>query len=168
MTSTSKQVVSLNVNGVTHDVLIEARKTLADVLRDDLGLTGTKLGCEHGVCGACTVLVDGRAVRACLMFAIQAQGSEVSTVEGLDSDGKLDHIQQAFADNHGLQCGYCTPGMLMTAHAFLAENPEPTREQICQGMNGNLCRCTGYQNIVKSTAAAAAAGKTADPAASVS
>jgi aerobic-type carbon monoxide dehydrogenase small subunit (CoxS/CutS family) len=168
MTSTSKQVVSLNVNGVTHDVLIEARKTLADVLRDDLGLTGTKLGCEHGVCGACTVLVAGRAVRACLMFAIQAQGSEVSTVEGLDSDGKLDHIQQAFADNHGLQCGYCTPGMLMTAHAFLAENPEPTREQICQGMNGNLCRCTGYQNIVKSTAAAAAAGKTADPAASVS
>jgi carbon-monoxide dehydrogenase small subunit len=168
MTSTSKQVVSLNVNGVTHDVLIEARKTLADVLRDDLGLTGTKLGCEHGVCGACTVLVDGRAVRACLMFAIQAQGSEVSTVEGLDSDGKLDHIQQAFADNHGLQCGYCTPGMLMTAHAFLAENPEPTREQICQGMNGNLCRCTGYQNIVKSTAAAAAVGKTADSAASVS
>jgi carbon-monoxide dehydrogenase small subunit len=160
---TSKRVVSLNVNGVEHDVLIEERKTLADVLRDDLGLTGTKLGCEHGVCGACTVHVDGRAVRACLMFAVQAQESEIATVEGLDSDGKLDHIQQAFADNHGLQCGYCTPGMLMTAHAFLAENPQPTREQICEGMNGNLCRCTGYQNIVKSTAAAAAAApKSAD------
>jgi carbon-monoxide dehydrogenase small subunit len=164
---TSKRVVSLNVNGVDHDVLIEERKTLADVLRDDLGLTGTKLGCEHGVCGACTVHVDGRAVRACLMFAVQAQESEIATVEGLDSDGKLDHIQQAFADNHGLQCGYCTPGMLMTAHAFLAENPQPTREQICEGMNGNLCRCTGYQNIVKSTAAAAAAApKAADAQAS--
>jgi carbon-monoxide dehydrogenase small subunit len=159
---TSKRVVSLNVNGVEHDVLIEERKTLADVLRDDLGLTGTKLGCEHGVCGACTVHVDGRAVRACLMFAVQAQESEIATVEGLDSDGELDHIQQAFADNHGLQCGYCTPGMLMTAHAFLAENPQPTREQICEGMNGNLCRCTGYQNIVKSTAAAAAAAPKSD------
>lgn len=154
--TTSKQVVSLNVNGGSYDVLIEARKTLADVLRDDLDLTGVKLGCEHGVCGACTVLVDGRAIRACLMFAVQAQNSEIVTVEGLDSEGELDHIQQAFADNHGLQCGYCTPGMLMTAHAFLAENPQPTREQICEGMNGNLCRCTGYQNIVKSTAAAAA------------
>ena len=155
--TTSKQVVSLNVNGGSYDVLIEARKTLADVLRDDLDLTGAKLGCEHGVCGACTVLVDGRAIRACLMFAVQAQNSEIVTVEGLDSDGELDHIQQAFADNHGLQCGYCTPGMLMTAHAFLAENPQPTREQICEGMNGNLCRCTGYQNIVKSIAAAAKA-----------
>ncbi|MEU7057547.1 (2Fe-2S)-binding protein [Streptomyces sp. NPDC046197] len=161
MTTSSKHIMELNVNGIPHQVLAEPRRTLADVLRDDLGLTGTKLGCEHGVCGACTILVDGRAVRACLMFAVQAQGSEITTVEGLASDGKLDHIQQAFADNHGLQCGYCTPGMLMTAHAFLAENPEPTREQICEGMNGNLCRCTGYQNIIKSTAAAAAAAKTA-------
>jgi aerobic carbon-monoxide dehydrogenase small subunit len=158
MTTLSKQVVALSVNGIRQEVLIEARKTLADVLRDDLGLTGTKLGCEHGVCGACTVLLDGRAVRSCLMFAVQAQEAEIATVEGLDSDGKLDHIQQAFADNHGLQCGYCTPGMLMTAHAFLAENPQPTREEIRDGMNGNLCRCTGYQNIIKSTEAAAAAG----------
>jgi carbon-monoxide dehydrogenase small subunit len=154
MTSTSKQVVSLNVNGVTHDVLIEARKTLADVLRDDLGLTGTKLGCEHGVCGACTVLVDGRAVRACLMFAIQAQGSEVSTVEGLDSDGKLDHIQQAFADNHGLQCGYCTPGMLMSATALLRRTPKPSPDEIKKGIQGNICRCTGYWNIVDAVTAA--------------
>ncbi|GAA0665039.1 (2Fe-2S)-binding protein [Streptomyces thermocarboxydovorans] len=161
MAMSSKQIVELNVNGIPHQLLVEPRKTLADVLRDDLGLTGTKLGCEHGVCGACTVLVDGRAIRACLMFAVQAQGSEITTVEGLASDGELDHVQKAFAENHGLQCGYCTPGMLMTAHAFLAENPEPTREQICEGMNGNLCRCTGYQNIIKSTAAAAAAAKAA-------
>jgi carbon-monoxide dehydrogenase small subunit len=156
MATTSKHVVVLTVNGVSHEVLIEARRTLADVLRDDLGLTGTKLGCEHGVCGACTVLVDDRAVRACLMFAVQAQGSQITTVEGLDSEGKLDHVQQAFTDNHGLQCGYCTPGMLMSTHAFLAENPNPTEDEIRVGLNGNICRCTGYQNIVKSVAAAAA------------
>jgi carbon-monoxide dehydrogenase small subunit len=159
MTKSSKQVVSLSVNGTRQEVLVEARKTLADVVRDEFGLTGTKLGCEHGVCGACTILVDGSAVRSCLVFAVQVQDAEIETVEGLDSDGELDCIQKAFTDNHGLQCGYCTPGMLMTAHAFLAENPEPTRDEICEGMNGNLCRCTGYQNIVKSTAAAAAALK---------
>ena len=162
MATSSKQIVELKVNGNSHQLLVEPRKTLADVLRDDLGLTGTKLGCEHGVCGACTVLLDGRAVRACLIFAVQVQGSEITTVEGLAADGELDHIQKAFAENHGLQCGYCTPGMLMTAHAFLAENPDPTREQICEGMSGNLCRCTGYQNIIKSVAAAAETAKVAE------
>ena len=137
---------------------MEARRTLADVLRDELGLTGTKLGCEHGVCGACTILVDGRAVRSCLLFAVQAEGAEITTVEGLDSDGRLDYIQQAFTDNHGLQCGFCTPGMLMTTHALLQDNPHPSEAEIRVGLSGNICRCTGYQNIVASVAAAAAAG----------
>ena len=161
MTTNPKHAVSLTVNGESHEVLIESRRTLADVLREDMGLTGTKLGCEHGVCGACTVLVDGRAVRSCLIFAVQAQEAEISTVEGLAEDGRLDHVQQAFTDNHGLQCGFCTPGMLMSVHAMLAENPDPTEDEIRVGLTGNLCRCTGYQNIVRSTAAAAAAGKAA-------
>ncbi|MGE3662318.1 MAG: (2Fe-2S)-binding protein [Pseudonocardia sp.] len=161
MTTNPKHAVSLTVNGESHEVLIESRRTLADVLREDVGLTGTKLGCEHGVCGACTVLVDGRAVRSCLIFAVQAQEAEISTVEGLAEDGRLDHVQQAFTDNHGLQCGFCTAGMLMSVHAMLAENPDPTEDEIRVGLNGNLCRCTGYQNIVRSTAAAAAAGKAA-------
>ncbi|MGE3288259.1 MAG: (2Fe-2S)-binding protein [Pseudonocardia sp.] len=161
MTTNPKHAVSLTVNGESHEVLIESRRTLADVLREDVGLTGTKLGCEHGVCGACTVLVDGRAVRSCLIFAVQAQEAEISTVEGLAEDGRLDHVQQAFTDNHGLQCGFCTAGMLMSVHAMLAENPDPTEDEIRVGLNGNLCRCTGYQNIVRSTVAAAAAGKAA-------
>jgi carbon-monoxide dehydrogenase small subunit len=161
MGTASKQAVALTVNGETSEVLVESRRTLADVLRENLGLTGTKLGCEHGVCGACTVLLDGKAVRSCLMFAVQAQGAEITTVEGLDDEGELDHVQQAFTDNHGLQCGYCTPGMLMSTHAFLAENPDPTEEEIRVSINGNICRCTGYQNIVKSTAAAAAAARAA-------
>jgi carbon-monoxide dehydrogenase small subunit len=161
MATNPKQVVTLTVNGEAHEVLIEGRRTLADVLRENVGLTGTKLGCEHGVCGACTVLLDGSAVRSCLIFAVQAEGAEISTVEGLAEDGKLDHVQQAFTDNHGLQCGFCTAGMLMSVHALLAENPDPTEDEIRVGLNGNLCRCTGYQNIVKSTAAAAAAGKAA-------
>mgnify|MGYP001245931821 CR=1 FL=1 len=156
-----KQVVTLTVNGESHEVLIESRRTLADVLREDIGLTGTKLGCEHGVCGACTVLLDDSAVRSCLIFAVQAQDTEISAVEGLAEDGKLDYVQQAFTDNHGLQCGFCTAGMLMSVHAMLAENPEPTEDEIRVGLNGNLCRCTGYQNIVKSTAAAASVGKAA-------
>jgi carbon-monoxide dehydrogenase small subunit len=161
MTTNPKHAVSLTVNGESHEVLIESRRTLADVLREDMGLTGTKLGCEHGVCGACTVLVDGNAVRSCLIFAVQAQEAEISTVEGLAEDGRLDHVQQAFTDNHGLQCGFCTAGMLMSVHAMLAENPDPTEDEIRVGLNGNLCRCTGYQNIVRSTAAAAAAGRAA-------
>jgi carbon-monoxide dehydrogenase small subunit len=144
-------------------VFVEPRRTLADVLRDDLGLTGTKLGCEHGVCGACTVLVDGKAIRSCLIFAVQADGAEVTTVEGLDDDGTLDTIQQAFTDNHGVQCGFCTPGVLMSVHAYLDEHPEPTEEEIRVALSGNICRCTGYHNIVASIAAAAAAQRTATP-----
>ena len=156
--ATTKQGIALTVNGAPHEVFVEARRTLADVLRDELGLTGTKLGCEHGVCGACTILVDGRAVRSCLLFAVQAEGAEITTVEGLDSDGRLDYIQQAFTDNHGLQCGFCTPGMLMTTHALLQDNPHPSEAEIRVGLSGNICRCTGYQNIVASVATAAAAG----------
>jgi len=132
---------------------------LADVIREELGLTGTKLGCEHGVCGACTVIVDGRSARSCLMFAVQANGSEITTVEGLDVDGKLDFVQQAFTENHGLQCGFCTPGILMSVHSFLKSNPNPTEEEIRIELSGNICRCTGYQNIVASIAAAAAASR---------
>jgi carbon-monoxide dehydrogenase small subunit len=132
---------------------------LADVIREELGLTGTKLGCEHGVCGACTVIVDGRSARSCLMFAVQANGSEITTVEGLDVDGKLDFVQQAFTENHGLQCGFCTPGILMSVHSFLKNNPNPTEEEIRIELSGNICRCTGYQNIVASIAAAAAASR---------
>lgn len=152
----TKQPVGLNVNGVQSDVFVEARRTLADTLREDLGLTGTKLGCEHGVCGACTVLLDGRAVRSCLLFAVQADGAAITTVEGLDTNGELDFVQQAFHDNHGLQCGFCTPGMLMSVHEFLQVNSNPTVDEIREELSGNICRCTGYQNIVKSVAAAAA------------
>jgi carbon-monoxide dehydrogenase small subunit len=155
----TKHAVALSVNGQLSEVLVEARRTLADVLRDDLGLTGTKLGCEHGVCGACTVMVDGLAVRSCLMLAVQATGCEVTTVEGLDVDGELDFVQQAFAKNHGLQCGYCTPGVLMSVHSFLKQNAHPSEEEIRMELSGNICRCTGYQNIVKSIAAAAAASR---------
>ena len=156
--ATTKLGIALTVNGMPYEVFVEARRTLADVLRDDCGLTGTKLGCEHGVCGACTILVDGRAVRSCLLFAVQVEGAEITTVEGLDSDGQLDKIQQAFTDNHGLQCGFCTPGMLMTTHALLQDNPHPTEAEIRVGLSGNICRCTGYQNIVASVAAVVAAG----------
>ncbi|MCK8615324.1 (2Fe-2S)-binding protein [Gordonia sp. C13] len=154
------QIVSLSVNGQPKTFLAESRRTLADALRHDLDLTGTKLGCEHGVCGSCTVLLDGAAVRSCLMFAVQASGSEVTTVEGLAEDGELDSIQRAFTENHGVQCGFCTAGMLITTHALLAENPQPTEAEVRDGLNGNLCRCTGYQNIVKSVLAAADAKST--------
>ena len=154
--ATTKHAVNLSVNGEPSEVLVEARRTLADVLREELGLTGTKLGCEHGVCGACTVLLDGRAARSCLMFAVQATGCEVTTVEGLDVDGELDFVQQAFTENHGLQCGYCTPGMLMSVHSFLKTNPNPSEDEVRVALSANICRCTGYQNIVKSIAAAAA------------
>ena len=151
-----KHAGELTVNGTSCEILVEARRTLADMLRDELGLTGTKLGCEHGVCGACTVLVDGQAVRSCLMFAVQAEGCEVTTVEGLECDGKLDFVQQAFAKHHGLQCGFCTAGVLMSVHSFLQRNPSPTEGEIRLELGGNICRCTGYVNIVKSIAAAAA------------
>jgi aerobic carbon-monoxide dehydrogenase small subunit len=148
--------VTLVVNGVTHVVTVPARRLLSDCLRHDLRLTGTHVGCEHGVCGACTVLVDGVAVRSCLMLAVSADNSAITTVEGLaGSDGTLSAVQQAFADCHGLQCGFCTPGFLTTITAALADNPDPTRDEARAIIGGNLCRCTGYQNIVKSVLRAA-------------
>src|SRR5215475_357101 len=148
--------VKLTVNGKTHEGRCEPRKLLVDFLREDLGLTGTHVGCEHGVCGACTVLVNGLAARTCLMLAVQANGSELVTVEGLMKDGKLHPLQQAFHEHHGLQCGFCTPGMLLTALDFLNKNPAPTETEIRQGISAVLCRCTGYQGIVKAVEAAAA------------
>ena len=142
--------VGLTVNGRARRVRVEARKTLADTLREDLRLTGTHLGCEHGVCGACTVLVDGDPVRACLMFGVQAEGSEITTVEGFASDGdSLTPVQQAFRECHGLQCGFCTPGFIVSVTAMLKENPDPSDEEIRAGLSGNICRCTGYQGIVR-------------------
>ena len=149
--------VQLIVNGQRREGRCETRKLLVDFLREDLGLTGTHVGCEHGVCGACTVLVDGLAARSCLMLAVQANGAELVTVEGLMKDGQLHPLQQAFHEHHGLQCGFCTPGMLLTALDFLATNPEPTEVEIRQGLSAVLCRCTGYQGIVKAVAAAAVA-----------
>jgi aerobic-type carbon monoxide dehydrogenase small subunit (CoxS/CutS family) len=148
--------VKLTVNGKTHEGRCEPRKLLVDFVREDLGLTGTHVGCEHGVCGACTVLVNGLAARTCLMLAVQANGSELLTVEGLMKDGKLHPLQQAFHEHHGLQCGFCTPGMLLTALDFLNTNPNPTETEIRQGISAVLCRCTGYQGIVKAVEAAAA------------
>jgi carbon-monoxide dehydrogenase small subunit len=137
--------VNFVVNGEAERVSVEPRMTLADALREELGLTGTHLGCEHGVCGACTVLVDGRPVRSCLMFAVQAEGSQIQTIEGLeDAEGGLHPFQQAFSDCHGLQCGFCTPGMIMTAVHLLGTNQATSRDQIRKGMSGNICRCTGY------------------------
>jgi carbon-monoxide dehydrogenase small subunit len=146
----------MTVNGESRRGLVEPRKTLADFLREDCALTGTHLGCEHGVCGACTVLLDGAAVRSCLMFAIQADGAEVTTVEGLTPpDGGLSPVQAAFRDAHGLQCGFCTPGFIVTVTAFLRDHPDPTDDQIRDGLSGNLCRCTGYQGIIKAVQVAA-------------
>ncbi len=147
---------SFSVNGRPVEVDVEPRRTLADALRDDLGLTGTHLGCEHGVCGACTVLLDNEPVRACLLLAVQADGCQVLTVEGLAApDGSLHPLQRAFTEHHGLQCGFCTPGMLLSALDLLRQNPAPTREHIREALSGNLCRCTGYQGIVDAVEAAA-------------
>jgi aerobic carbon-monoxide dehydrogenase small subunit len=136
------------VNGGSHERIVDARLTLADFLRSELGLTGTHLGCEHGVCGACTVLVDGRSARSCLMFAVQANGREITTVEGLTPESGLSVLQQAFIDNHGLQCGFCTPGMLITLTELLRANPDPNEQEVREALTGNLCRCTGYAGIV--------------------
>jgi carbon-monoxide dehydrogenase small subunit len=162
--------VSVNVNGTAYERDVEPRKLLAYFLRDDLGLTGTHVGCDSSSCGCCVVMLDGEhAVKSCTMFAVQADGREVTTVEGLVQGGKLHPIQQAFTDCHGLQCGFCTPGMMLTSVAFLKQNPQPSESQIREALAGNLCRCTGYQNIVKAVQQAAAelsADKTAEPVAS--
>lgn len=142
--------VRLVVNGEEHEGTVEPRTTLADFLRESCRLTGTHLGCEHGVCGACTVLVDGEAVRSCLLFAIQAQGTEITTIEGIGGPGnELTPLQQAFQEAHGLQCGFCTPGFIVSMTAFLRDNPTPTDQEIREGLSGNLCRCTGYQGIIQ-------------------
>lgn len=154
----SEQVVPirLRVNGVPREVTVPARRLLSDALRHDLGLTGTHVGCEHGVCGACTVLLDGRPVRSCLLLAVTVDGQDVTTVEGLAAhDGTLHPVQQAFQDCHGLQCGFCTPGFLTTIAAYLEENPDPTEDDALEAISGNLCRCTGYQNIKASVLRAA-------------
>ncbi len=147
--------IELTVNGEAHRVEVPARRLLSDLLRDDLNLTGTKRGCETGICGACSVLVDGEVVKSCLMLAVQARGRDVTTVEGLGAGGELHPLQQSFMECGGLQCGYCTPGFLMTSCAMLAHNPNPTEEEVRAGLNGNLCRCTGYVGIVESILSAA-------------
>jgi aerobic carbon-monoxide dehydrogenase small subunit len=150
-----KREVSITVNGRKYHREVEPRLTLADFLRHQLDLTGTHVGCEHGVCGACTVLVNGRSARSCLLFAVQAEGSEIATVEGLSVDGDLNPLQRAFRDNHGLQCGFCTPGILMSLTELLRDNPDPTEQQVREVLTGNLCRCTGYAGIVASALDAA-------------
>jgi carbon-monoxide dehydrogenase small subunit len=152
---TAEVPLRLYANGGRFEVSVEPRKTLADALREDCGLTGTHLGCEHGVCGACTVLVDGEPARACLMFAVQAEGKSVRTVEGLaPTDNELHPVQQAFWEEHGLQCGFCTPGFLVLLAGYLEENPDPTDEDLADVLSSNLCRCTGYQNILKAARSA--------------
>ena len=150
-----EKTIHVNVNGTTIEATVEPRLLLVHFLRDVAGLTGTHVGCESTVCGACTVLLEGRAVKSCTVFGVQADGRKVETIEGLASNGDLHPMQQAFWDEHGLQCGYCTPGMIMTACQVVADNPDPTREEIRHGLEGNLCRCTGYLHIVNAVRAAA-------------
>ena len=149
------RTIKLRVNGRDYERAVEPRTSLADFLREDLDLTGTHVGCEHGVCGACTVLLGTQPVRSCLLLAVQMDGAELTTVEGLASGDQLDPLQQAFRDHHGLQCGFCTPGILLTARALLEENPRPSEAEIREAISGNLCRCTGYHFIVEAIAAAA-------------
>jgi carbon-monoxide dehydrogenase small subunit len=150
-----KEQLTLQVNGQGYDILVEPRKTLADALREDCGLTGTHLGCEHGVCGACTVLLDGDPVRSCLLFAIQCEGAEIRTVEGLAAAGELHPMQEAFWEHHGLQCGFCTPGFLMLAVGALEKKPDMDEDELREMLSSNLCRCTGYQNILTAVRSAA-------------
>ncbi|MDP6644624.1 MAG: (2Fe-2S)-binding protein [Rhodospirillales bacterium] len=142
-----KQIVQLKINGNPYEVMVAPNETLADVVRRKLGLTGTKLGCEQGDCGACTVLIDGKSHLSCLMLAVASQGKEITTIEGLESDGKLDPIQQAVLEKQGVQCGICTPGVIMSAKGLLNDNPNPSHDEIVTGLSGNLCRCTGYEKI---------------------
>ena len=150
-----RRAIQMKVNGRAYEGYVEPRLTLADFLRAELGFTGVHLGCEHGVCGACTIIFNGEAVRSCLMLAVQGDGAEIATVEGLATGGQLHPIQEAFWENHGLQCGFCTPGFLMTTYAFLQENSDPTEDEIREALSGNLCRCTGYHSIVASVRTAA-------------
>ena len=147
--------IQITVNGETYHRQIEPRRLLSDFLRDDLNLRGTHVGCEHGICGACTILLNGETARSCLMFAVQADGAKITTVEGLAQNGELHPVQQGFWENHGLQCGFCTPGFLLTAYELLERNPNPTEQEVRVGLSGNMCRCTGYQGIIQSVLAAA-------------
>src|SRR5215471_13036264 len=156
MTLNEKFDITLNINGRDYPIRVEPRKTLVDAIRDDCGQTGTHIGCEHGVCGACTVLIDGEPVRACLMFAVQADGRSIRTVEGLQQGENLHPLQQAFMQHHALQCGFCTPGFLMLAVGALEKRPDLDDEELVEMLSANLCRCTGYENIVKAVRAAAA------------
>lgn len=152
----TNQIVKMTVNGEKKEILAEPRELLIYVLREKLGLTGPHVGCETSHCGACTVEIDGKSVKSCNMFAVQAEGAEITTIEGLGTPDKLHVLQENFKEHHGLQCGYCTPGMITRAHRLLQENPNPTEEEVRFGIAGNICRCTGYQNIVKSILSAAA------------
>ena len=147
--------ITLTVNGTAHELEVQPRDLLVDVLRENLGLTGTNVGCDTSTCGACTVHLDGRSVKSCTLLAVQADGGAVTTIEGLATNGDLHPMQQAFTTHHGLQCGFCTPGMIMAATSLLEEIPNPTEEQVREGLEGNLCRCTGYHNIVKAVMSAA-------------
>lgn len=151
----NKITITTTINGTEYTKAVEPRLLLTDFIRHEIGLTGTHVGCEHGVCGACTILLEGEAVRACLMLAVQAHGRELTTVEGLGTQDKMHPLQQAFHEAHGLQCGYCTPGFLMTLIPFLEENPQPNEQEIREALSGNLCRCTGYQHIVDAVKLAA-------------
>jgi carbon-monoxide dehydrogenase small subunit len=153
---TDRLDITLTINGEAHDVTVDPRRTLADAIREDCGRTGTHLGCEHGVCGACTVIVDGQPVRSCLMFAVQADGAEIRTVEGLADGAALHPLQRAFMAHHALQCGFCTPGFLMLAAAVLEDDPDIGDDELREALSSNLCRCTGYANILKAVRAAAA------------
>ena len=155
MDGSGKISIALTVNGDSHEVMVAPRKLLSDVLREDLRLTGTHVGCEHGVCGACTVLVGGRPARSCLIFAVQMDGLNITTIEGFNRDDGYSPLQQALHEEHGLQCGFCTPGIITTFEAYLVENPDPTEAEVREALSGNLCRCTGYQNIVKAILKAA-------------
>ncbi|MDP3773853.1 MAG: (2Fe-2S)-binding protein [Gemmatimonadales bacterium] len=159
-----KRSVSLSVNGTTRTAEVEPRALLAHVLRDDLNLTGTKIGCDTSQCGACTVLIDGRAVKSCTMLAVQAEGAQITTIEGLATNGNLHPLQNAFWEKHGLQCGFCTPGVILTAVDLLGQNPDPSEAEIRHAIDGNYCRCTGYQNIVAAIKAAASTLRGAAPA----
>jgi len=151
-----KRTIYLAVNGTRHEVHCEPRKLLSDVLREDCRLTGTHVGCEHGVCGACTVLIDGRPARSCLAYAVQMDDAQITTIEAVAQDGRLSPLQQALHECHGLQCGFCTPGIVMTFEAYLREHPNPSEPEVREALSGNLCRCTGYQNIVRAILRAAA------------